>query len=100
MQKSSSSSTLQDAKGQDRDKKTTAPSKSPPSPETLKLIEAVLDYIRANLHNIRSTWGVGSPQYKSAAEVLSQYLDDNLNKMKVERDEVEELMKGMEGLGL
>ena len=71
-----------------------------PSPETLKLIEAVLDYIRANLNNIRNTWGPDSPQYKSAAEIMDKYLESNLKSLNVDKNEMEVLMEQMQGLGL
>ena len=72
-----------------------ASDKKPPSEETLKLIEAVPDYIRANLANIRDVWGVDSPQYKSASEIMNTYLDENLKKHKVEKDDIAELLKNM-----
>lgn len=65
------------------------------SPETLKLIEQVLDHVRANLVNIRNTWGAESVQYKSAAEIMEQYLDENTKKLKVAKPDLEELMKKM-----
>jgi len=69
--------------------------KATPSPETLKLIEAVLDYIRSNLSNIEATWGVGSPQYESASQLLDQYLTENLNRVNVQKSDLEELMQKM-----
>jgi len=71
------------------------PPKSSPSPETLKLIEAVLDYIRSNLHNIRDTWGADSPQYKAAAEIMDKYLETNMKMLNVEKPDLEELMQNM-----
>ena len=69
--------------------------KKPPSEDTLKLIEGVLDYIRANLSNIRNVFGVDSPQYKSASEIMNTYLDENLNKHKVEKDDIANLLEKM-----
>lgn len=65
------------------------------SPETLKLIEQVLDHVRANLVNIRNTWGAESVQYKSAAEIMERYLDENTKRLKVAKPDLEELMKKM-----
>lgn len=73
---------------------------SKPNPETLKLIQAVLDYIRSNLNNIKSTWGVDSPQYKSAAEIMEQSLDANLKRLNVEKSDIEELMQQIQGMNL
>jgi hypothetical protein len=65
------------------------------SPETLKLVEQVLDYIRANLINIRNTWGAESVQYKSAAEIMDQYLEENMKRLKVKKPDLEGLMKNL-----
>ena len=72
-----------------------AKTNSSESPETLKLVEQVLDYIRANLVNIRKTWGVESVQYKSAAEIMDQYLEENMKRLKVKKPDLEELMKNL-----
>ena len=74
---------------------TSTQEKKAPSEDTLKLIEAVLDYIRANLSNIRNVWGVDSPQYKSASEIMSMCLDENLKKHKVEKDDIADLLEKM-----
>jgi hypothetical protein len=66
-----------------------------PSPETLKLLEQVLDHIRANLVNIRNTWGAKSVQYKSASEIMEQYLEENIKRLRVAKPDLEELMKKM-----
>ena len=66
-----------------------------PSAETLQLVEHVLDYIRANLVNIRKTWGPDSVQYQSAAQIMDQYLDENMKKLNVAKPDLEELMKNM-----
>jgi hypothetical protein len=74
---------------------TTKADPSHSSPETLKLVEQVLDYIRANLVNIRNTWGAESVQYKSAAEIMDHYLEENMKRLKVEKPDLEELMKNL-----
>ena len=65
------------------------------SEDMLKLIEAVLDYIRSNLSNIRNVWGVNSPQYKSASEIMHKYLDENLKHHEVEKDDIADLLEKM-----
>jgi len=65
------------------------------SPETLKLIEDVLDYIRSNLSNIRRTWGSESPQYKSATTIMNKYLEENFKRLNVQKPDLEELMSKM-----
>lgn len=65
------------------------------SPETLKLLELVLDHIRSNLANIKNTWGADSVQYKSASEIMEQYLEENTKRLKVAKPDLEELMKKM-----
>lgn len=56
----------------------------PAAADTLKLVEGVLDYIRANLNNIRNTWGSASPQYKAASEIMQKYFDENMKRMKID----------------
>lgn len=68
---------------------------SKPSPETLKLIEAVLDYIRSNLSNIRNALGENSPQYKAAAEIMQKYLDENLKRLAVDHSDIADLMTNL-----
>jgi len=65
--------------------------------ETLKLIEGVLDYIRANLNNIRNTWGSSSPQYTAASEIMQRYFDENMKKMKIDIEDtsLEDLLANM-----
>lgn len=65
------------------------------SSETLALVEAVLDYIRANLENIKKVWGVDSAQYKSAATIMNSYLDENLKKQGIEKDDIADLLKDL-----
>jgi hypothetical protein len=65
------------------------------SQETLKLIEAVLDYIRSNLVNIRQTWGQDSVQYKQAAVIMDQHLEQNLKRLQVEKSDIADLMSSM-----
>jgi hypothetical protein len=74
---------------------TTKMNSSEPSPETLKLFEQVLDHIRANLVNIRNTWGAESVQYKSASEIMEQYLEENTKRLRVAKPDLDELMKKM-----
>jgi hypothetical protein len=74
---------------------TTKTTSSEASPETLKLLELVLDHIRANLVNIRNTWGAESVQYKSATEIMEQYLEENTKRLKVAKPDLGELMKKM-----
>jgi len=68
-----------------------------PQAATLKLIEGFLDYIRANLNNIRNTWGSSSPQYKAASEIMQKYFDENMKKMNVDVQEtnLEDLLASM-----
>jgi len=65
--------------------------------ETLKLIEGVLDYIQANLNNIRNTWGSSSPQYKAASEIMQKYFNENMKKMKIDVQDtnLEDLLANM-----
>jgi len=72
-----------------------SPESSDQSPETLKQVEAVLDYIRSNLKNIEATWGVGSPQYISATQIMDQYLTENIRKLNVRRSDLDDLMQKM-----
>ena len=65
------------------------------SSETLALVEAVLDYVRANLENIKKVWGVDSAQYKSAATIMNSYLDENLKKQGIEKDDIADLLKDL-----
>ena len=68
---------------------------SQPSPETLKLLELVLDHIRSNLVNIRNTWGAGCVQHKSASEIMERYLEENTKRLAVEKPDLDELMNKM-----
>ena len=54
----------------------------------LKLVEAVLDFIRSNLSNIRNTWGPSSQQYKDASEIMQKYFDENMKKLQVDTTEI------------
>ena len=67
----------------------------PPSEQTLKLIDALLDYIRSNLSNIRNVWGVDSEQYKSASKIMNTYLDENLKKHDLKKDDIADLLEKM-----
>jgi len=55
---------------------------------TLELVEAVLDFIRSNLSNIRNTWGSSSHQYKDASEIMQKYFDENMKKLQVDTTEI------------
>jgi len=69
-----------------------------PPADTLKLIGAVLDYIRANLKNTAYTFGPSSPQYTAASEMMQKYFDENMKKMKidvVEETTLEDLLANM-----
>jgi hypothetical protein len=72
---------------------------SSPTPLTEKLvaIEQVLDYIRANLTNIRSVWGPASTQHRSAVQLMNECLEENAKRLGMKKLDVdlEELMKGM-----
>jgi hypothetical protein len=59
------------------------------TPQDQKLIEEVIQYIYANLKNIRNVWGVGSEQYESAASILDQYLESNLQQLKIDKEDVD-----------
>lgn len=48
---------------------------------TLKQVEGMLDYIRANLDNIRRTWGIASSQYRAASEIMQEYFNENIKKL-------------------
>ena len=65
------------------------------SPQTLKLYEAVLDYVRANLSNILQTMGPDSPQYKSAREIMETCLEENARKLNMKKPDLNELMGQM-----
>lgn len=68
-----------------------------PPADTLKLVEGVLDYIHANLSNIRNTWGSSSIQYKAASEIMQKYFDENMRKLKVDvrENSLEDLLANM-----
>lgn len=75
------------------------PKNASPSADTLKLIEGVLDFIRGNLNNIRNTWGATSPQYRAASEIMQQYFDENMKRLKINVEEtnlsLEDLLANM-----
>ena len=62
---------------------------------SLKLFEQILDYIRSNLANIQKTWGPESAQYKSALGIMNGFLEENAKRLKVEKPDLEDLMKSM-----
>lgn len=57
-----------------------------PNPK-LQLVDTVLDYIRANLENVRRTWGPNSPQYHAAGEIMHDYFVANIERLNL--DDVE-----------
>lgn len=61
---------------------------SPESPDAdaLKQVEIMLDYIRANLDNVRRTWGTASPQFRAASEIMQKYFNENIKKLDVNVD--------------
>jgi hypothetical protein len=63
----------------------------------LEQMNQILDHIRANLKNIRNTWGEGSPQYVSAVEILERALVENARRLDLEFEgkELEGLMGRM-----
>lgn len=63
------------------------------SQETLTLINHVLDFIRGNLSNIERVWGRQSSQYAAASKLMEQYLDENLDKLNVQRSDIGDLMQ-------
>ncbi|KAJ9663675.1 hypothetical protein H2198_000687 [Neophaeococcomyces mojaviensis] len=71
--------------------------KQEPDADTMKLIEAVLDFIRGNLNNIRNTWGTSSPQYKAASEIMQAYFNENMQKLQVDTTEanLEDLLSNL-----
>jgi hypothetical protein len=68
-------------------------SQSPPLP--LQVIEQVLNFIRGNLYNIESSWGKDSPQYRSAVQLMNEWLDDNVKRLNVDQSNLDELMQKM-----
>jgi cobalamin biosynthesis protein CbiD len=50
----------------------------------LEQMNQILDHIRANLKNIRNTWGERSPQYVSAVEILERALVENARRLDLE----------------
>ena len=70
-------------------------STSPTSPERLRLIKSVLEHIQTNLLNIKNTWGIDSPQYQAATEIMEDYLDTNMKRIQIEKPTLEDLMQNM-----
>jgi hypothetical protein len=70
-----------------------------PSSQKAKLeqMNQILDHIRANLKNIRNTWGEHSPQYVSAVEIMERALVENARRLDLEfeGEELERLMGRM-----
>jgi hypothetical protein len=63
----------------------------------LEQMNQILDHIRANLKNIRNTWGERSPQYVSAVEIMARALVENARSLDLEFEgkELEGLMGRM-----
>lgn len=58
-----------------------------PASSPLRQVESMLDYIRANLDNIRRTWGVTSSQYGAASEIMQKYFNENIKKLNLNDDQ-------------
>jgi uncharacterized protein YukE len=63
--------------------------------ERLEQMNQLLDYIRANLRNIRRTWGEASPQYESAVGIMERALTENARRLELGEVELDELMGKM-----
>ena len=59
----------------------------------LQVIEQVLNFIRGNLYNIESSWGQDSPQYRSAVQLMNEWLDENVKRLNVEQSDLDEVMQ-------
>lgn len=65
------------------------------SPLPLQVIEQVLNFIRGNLFNIEASYGIDSPQYRSAVQLMNEWLDDNVKHLNVKQSDLDELMQKM-----
>jgi len=61
--------------------------------DRLEQMNQLLDHIRANLRNIRRTWGEPSPQYESAVEIMEQALTEHARRLEFGEGELDELME-------
>lgn len=61
----------------------------------LRVIEQVLNFIRGNLYNIESSWGKDSPQYRSAVQLMNEWLDENVKQLNLGQSDLDELMQRM-----
>jgi hypothetical protein len=68
---------------------------APGQPLPLQVIEQVLNFIRGNLYNIESSWGIDSPQYRSAVQLMNDWLDDNVKQLNLGQSDLDELMQKM-----
>lgn len=59
----------------------------------IQVIEQVLNFIRGNLYNIESSWGKDSPQYRSAVQLMNEWLDENVKRLNVEQSDLDEVMQ-------
>ena len=64
-------------------------------PLPLQVIEQILNFIRGNLYNIECSWGKDSPQYRSALQLMNEWLDDNVKQLDLGQPDIDELMQKM-----
>jgi len=64
-------------------------------PLPLRVIEEVLNFIRGNLQNVESSWGKDSPQYRSAVQLMDEWLNDHVKQLNLEKSDLDELMQKM-----
>lgn len=68
---------------------------APGQPLPLQVVEQVLNFIRGNLYNIESSWGIDSPQYRSAFQLMNDWMDDNFKQLNLGQSDLDELMQKM-----
>lgn len=68
-----------------------------PQTDTTKQVEVLIEYVRANQENIRRTWGIDSPQYRAASEIMQTYFSENIKKLNIDIQgaSLEELIANM-----
>lgn len=64
-------------------------------PLPIQVIEEVLNFIRGNLHNIEGSFGKNSPQYRSAVQLMDDWLQENVKEVNVEQSDLDELVQKM-----
>jgi hypothetical protein len=64
-------------------------------PLPLQVIEQILNFIRGNLYNIECSWGKDSPQYRSALQLMNEWLDENVKQLNLGQSDLDELMQKM-----